>query len=66
MQVRFFCFCCISQCEHRLSSHLAPVPLTRGAGRSHLCLLLALLEFLSSQHNLTGIITATWAIPITA
>lgn len=45
--------------------HLAPVSLARGAGRSHLCLLLAFLQLLSGQDNFTAVITATWAIPET-
>ncbi len=46
-------------------NYLAPIPLAGGAGRSHLSLLLALLQLLSGQHDLTGVITATWAIPET-
>lgn len=52
-------------CYNLFKTHLAPVPLAGGAGRSHLRFLLAFFEFLSSKHNLARVITAARTIPET-
>lgn len=46
--------------------HLAPVPLRGGCGGRHLRLLLALLQLLTRQHHLTGVIPTLGAVPVTA
>lgn len=46
-----------------MKTYLAPVSLARGAGRCHLCFLLAFLQLLSSQDDLTRIIPTLGAVP---
>lgn len=49
----------------KYKTHFSPVSLAGGAGRCHFGLLLALLQLLTSQHHLAGIVTATRTIPET-
>lgn len=63
IQMLIFSFLNVTVKQPCSSTHLAPVPLAGRVGRGHLGFLLALLQLLSSQHDLTAVITASRAVP---